>query len=85
MGAAGPAAGSALTFVELLDCAPDAAFAGLVLLGVSTQQMNSLRANGVMSCHALIPVALSISAARRSLGSVWTVPPETRLVATRRS
>ncbi len=34
VGATRPAAGSALTFVEFLDRAPDTAYAGLVLLGV---------------------------------------------------
>src|SRR6185503_14561500 len=43
-----------------------------------TQQMNSLRARGVMSFHASSAVVLAISALRRSAGSSWTTPPGTR-------
>jgi hypothetical protein len=39
-------------------------------LASSTQQMNSLRANGVMSFQAASAVALAISAVRRSAGSL---------------
>jgi len=47
-------------------------------LASSTQQMNSLRANGVMSFQASSAVALAISALRRSTGSLCTTPPGTR-------
>src|SRR5450755_3198273 len=46
-------------------------------LASSTQQMNSLRAKGVMSFQASSDVALTISASRRSAGSLWTTPPGT--------
>jgi hypothetical protein len=41
----------------------------------STQQMNSLRASGVMSIQAAIATVLVASASRRSPGSGCTVPP----------
>lgn len=47
-------------------------------LASSTQQMNSLRAKGVMSFQAASAVALPIRALRRSLGSWCTTPPGTR-------
>jgi hypothetical protein len=46
-------------------------------LASSTQQMNSLRAKGVMSFQASSAVALAISALRRSAGSLCTTPPGT--------
>jgi alkanesulfonate monooxygenase SsuD/methylene tetrahydromethanopterin reductase-like flavin-dependent oxidoreductase (luciferase family) len=48
-------------------------------LASSTQQMNSLRAKGVMSFQAASAVELAINAARRSAGSSCTTPPGTRL------
>ena len=47
-------------------------------LASSTQQMNSLRAKGVMSFHAASAVALPISDSRRSAGSLCTTPPGIR-------
>jgi len=47
-------------------------------LASSTQQMNSLRARGVMSFQASRAVGLAISALRRSPGSLCTNPPGTR-------
>ncbi len=47
-------------------------------LASSTQQMNSLRARGVMSFQASSAVGLAISAMRRSRGSLCTTPPGTR-------
>lgn len=44
----------------------------------STQQMNSLRAKGVMSLQAASAVELASSASRRSRGSLCTTPPGTR-------
>ena len=67
--APGPAAGPALTLLQLFPRAPDAALPGLCCLASSTQQMNSLRASGVMSFQASSAVALTISAARRSGGA----------------
>lgn len=46
----------------------------------STQQMNSLRANGVMSSQAVSAVAFAINVSRRSGGSSCTTPPGTRLL-----
>ena len=46
-------------------------------LASSTQQMNSLRARGVMSFQTSIAVSLAISALRRSAGSLCTTPPGT--------
>ena len=51
-------------------------------LASSTQQMNSLRAKGVMSFQAVIAVELAISAWRRSAGSLCTTPPGTRWLLT---
>lgn len=51
----------------------------------STQQMNSLRAKGVMSLQAASAVELAISASRRSTGSLCTTPPGTRLLVTQES
>jgi hypothetical protein len=51
-------------------------------LASSTQQMNSLRARGVMSFQAWSAVALAISAWRRSAGSLCTTPPGTRWLLT---
>lgn len=51
-------------------------------LASSTQQMNSLRASGVMSLHAARASVLAISASRRSAGSVCTTPPGTRRLLT---
>src|ERR1700742_1223153 len=48
----------------------------------STQQMNSLRANGVMSFQAASAGAFPISAVRRSTGSLCTTPPGTRWLPT---
>ena len=47
-------------------------------LASSTQQMNSLRARGVMSLQASRALRLAISALRRSPGSLCTTPPGTR-------
>jgi hypothetical protein len=47
-------------------------------LASSTQQMNSLRAKGVMSFQASSAVPFAISALRRSDGKSWTTPPGTR-------
>ena len=52
-------------------------------LASSTQQMNSLRAKGVMSFQASNAAVLAISASRRSAGSVCTTPPGTRWLLTR--
>ena len=52
-------------------------------LASSTQQMNSLRAKGVMSFQATSAVELAISAVRRSAGSLCTTPPGTCLLLTR--
>ena len=49
----------------------------LSCLASSTQQMNSLRAKGVMSFQASSAVALAISALHRSAGSSCTTPPGT--------
>jgi hypothetical protein len=46
-------------------------------LASSTQQMNSLRAKGVMSLQAASAVEFAISAWRRSAGSLCTTPPGT--------
>ena len=51
-------------------------------LASSTQQMNSLRARGVMSYQAASAVELAISAWRRSSGSLCTAPPGTRWLLT---
>ena len=44
-------------------------------LASSTQQMNSLRAKGVMSFQASSAVVLATNASRRSAGSGCTTPP----------
>ncbi len=44
--------------------------------------MNSLRAKGVMSFHAVSAVEFAVSASRRSAGSLCTTPPGTRLLLT---
>ena len=46
-------------------------------LASSTQQMNSLRASGVMSFQAASAVSLPLNASRRSAGSSCTTPPGT--------
>ena len=51
-------------------------------LASSTQQMNSLRAKGVMSFQASSAVVFAISASRRSAGSGCTTPPGTRWLLT---
>ena len=51
-------------------------------LASSTQQMNSLRAKGVMSLHAASAGESAISGARRSPGSLCTTPPGTRSLLT---
>jgi hypothetical protein len=50
-------------------------------LASSTQQMNSLRAKGVMSLQASKAAVLAISASRRSAGSVCTTPTRHSLAA----
>ncbi len=52
-------------------------------LASSTQQMNSLRAKGVMSFQAASAVELVTNASRRSGGSACTTPPGTCLLLTR--
>jgi hypothetical protein len=52
-------------------------------LASTTQQMNSLRAKGVMSFQASSAAGLATSALRRSSGSSWTTPPGTRWLLTR--
>src|SRR5271166_3882269 len=52
-------------------------------LASSTQQMNSLRARGVMSFQASSAAGLAASASRRSPGSSCTTPPDTRWPPTR--
>ena len=51
-------------------------------LASSTQQMNSLRASGVMSFHASSAMLLAVNASRRSTGSRCTTPPGTRVLLT---
>jgi len=51
-------------------------------LASSTQQMNSLRAKGVMSFQASSAVVFAISASRRSAGNLCTAPPGTRRLLT---
>ena len=53
-------------------------------LAASTQQMNSLRASGVMSVQASSAVGLAASALRRSAGSLCTTPPGSRALPMRR-
>src|SRR5437588_6810856 len=45
--------------------------------GQSTQQIHSLRARGVRSCHAARTFGLAIRTRLRSSGTVCTTPPET--------
>ena len=52
-------------------------------LASSTQQMNSLRARGVMSFHASSAPGLATSASRRSSGSSCTTPPGIRRLLTK--
>src|SRR4030081_3525794 len=47
--------------------------------GQSTQQIHSLRARGVRSCHAARAFGLAIKTRLKSIGTVWTTPPETTL------
>jgi hypothetical protein len=72
-----PAAGPTLAFLQLLLGPANAAFSGHMLLGIPTQQMNSLRAKGVMSFQAQSAVVLASSASRKSAGSVCTTSPGT--------
>lgn len=44
-------------------------------LALSHQQINSLRASGVRVCHRRTASALAARALRRSVGTLWTVPP----------
>jgi hypothetical protein len=48
----------------------------------STQQINSLRAKGVMSRQAASAAEFPISASRRSIGSWCTTPPGTLFLVT---
>src|ERR1700694_1643553 len=47
--------------------------------GQSTQQIHSLRARGVRSSHAARAFGLAIKTRLKSIGTVWTTPPETTL------
>src|SRR5437870_8360657 len=47
--------------------------------GQSTQQIHSLRARGVRSCHAARTFGLAIRTRLKSTGMVCTTPPETTL------
>src|SRR2546430_2527584 len=47
--------------------------------GESTQQIHSLRATGVRSSHAARAVGVAIKTRLKSIGTVWTTPPETTL------
>src|SRR5437870_4058892 len=47
--------------------------------GKSTQQIHSLRARGVRSCHAARTFGLAIRTHLKSTGTVCTTPPETTL------
>jgi len=76
-----PTAGPALAILQLLPCPANAAL--VCCLASSTQQMNSLRAKGVMSFQASSAVVLAINALRRSAGSGCTTPPGTRWLLTR--
>ena len=51
-------------------------------LASSTQQMNSLRAKGVIAFQTSSAVVLAISASRRSAGNLCTTPPGTRWLVT---
>jgi hypothetical protein len=55
----------------------------LSCLASSTQQMNSLRASGVMSFQASSAAGFVINSFRRSPGSLWTTPPGSRGLVTR--
>ena len=57
-----PAAGSALAFFQLFLGPANRRFRVFSCLASSTQQMNSLRAKGVMSCQAANAVELAINA-----------------------
>src|SRR5437879_2707090 len=48
-------------------------------LGQSTQQIHSLRARGVRSCHAARTFGLAVRTRLKSIGTVCTTPPETTL------
>src|SRR6266540_2971618 len=47
--------------------------------GQSTQQIHSLRARGVRSSHAARAFGVAIKTRLKSIGTVWTTPPETTL------
>src|SRR5258708_2186243 len=47
--------------------------------GQSTQQIHSLRARGVRSCHAASAFGVAIKTRLKSIGTVWTTPPEITL------
>src|SRR5213080_4961667 len=47
--------------------------------GQSTQQIHSLRARGVRSSHAARAFGVAIKTPLKSIGTVWTTPPETTL------
>src|SRR2546428_9883329 len=47
--------------------------------GQSTQQIHSLRARGVRSCQAARTFGGAIKTRLKSIGTVWTSPPETAL------
>src|SRR3977135_2897137 len=48
-------------------------------LALSTPPLHSLRARGVRSCHAARAFGLAIKTRLKSIGTVWTTPPETTL------
>src|SRR5579872_685308 len=52
-----------------------------ICLAFSTQQMNSLRASGVMSSHRASTFGSATSAVRKSVGILCTVPPEISFVS----
>src|SRR2546422_164067 len=47
--------------------------------GQTTQQIHSLRARGVRSSHAARALGVAIKTRLKSIGTVWTTPPETTL------
>src|SRR3989454_5348117 len=47
--------------------------------GQSTQQIHSLRARGVRPSHAASALGVPIKTRLKSIGTVWTTPPETTL------
>jgi hypothetical protein len=49
------------------------------VFGQSTQQIHSLRARGVRSSHAARTFGLAIKTRLKSIGTVWTTPPEITL------